>query len=145
MKCELCGANSRINYGNSNAVLCESCSKKGEGVELTKQDKNPINESQTNVSSVTSNYEVAQKIATIMSFIGWTIVVIGVMVALVGSAGMSQNPYARGGSAIIGLLPGIGMSISGFFLVAGAQVTRAMVDNADNTREILNLMREQRA
>ncbi len=89
-----------------------------------------------------SNYGVARKISKFLSFIGWLVFAIGVVFSLAGLASGAQSPYG-GSVTLLALLPGIGISISGLFLVAAAQVTRATVDNADHTREILNIIREK--
>mgnify|MGYP000347884685 CR=1 FL=1 len=44
---------------------------------------------------------------------------------------------------LAGILPGVGTLISGLFMIMGAQVTKATVDNADNTRELVALMHRQ--
>ena len=64
------------------------------------------------------------------------------IVALVGMAGGMQSGYG-GGVSILAIVPGLGIAVSGLFLVAAGQVTRATVDNADHTREILNLIRDK--
>ncbi|WP_139163814.1 hypothetical protein [Desulfoluna spongiiphila] len=89
-------------------------------------------------NTIESNYGTALSISALMSTIGWLIVVIGLVAIVIG---FSEG--SRSGVSFIAALPGIGMSISGFFLVACAQVTRAVVDNADQTREILNILKER--
>jgi len=42
-----------------------------------------------------------------------------------------------------GFLASLGVVFGGLLLVMGAQVTRATVDNADNTREILEIMKKK--
>jgi len=98
--------------------------------------------SSKNISTYQSNYGVARKISKFLSFIGWLVFAIGVVFALAGLASGTQSQYGEG-VTLLALLPGIGISISGLFLVAAAQVTRATVDNADHTREILNIIREK--
>ncbi|GLQ32612.1 hypothetical protein [Litoribrevibacter albus] len=83
-----------------------------------------------------SSYSSARTIADVLSVIGWLTVVIGVFSALaLASQGSSFDVFA--------MLPGLGLVISGLFMVVAAQVTRAIVDNADHTREILSLLREK--
>lgn len=41
---------------------------------------------------------------------------------------------------LLAMLPGIGVAVSGLFLVASGEVMRASVDNADHTREILKVV-----
>jgi len=89
-----------------------------------------------------SDYVVARKVAKFLSFLGWVVFVIGVIAAFAGLVAGTQAPYSDGVS-LLALLPGIGVAVSGLFLVAAGQVTRATVDNADHTREILNIIREK--
>ena len=88
-----------------------------------------------------------------ISFLGWLVfaggviaVFAGVIAAFAGMASGLQSQY-RGGVSILALLPallpGLGIEVSGLLLVAAGQLTRATVDNADHTREILNVIREK--
>ncbi|HFE38745.1 MAG TPA: hypothetical protein ENK06_10080 [Gammaproteobacteria bacterium] len=89
-----------------------------------------------------SDYEVARKVSRFISFLGWVVFALGIIVAFAGFVNGVQSRYG-GGVSIIGMLPGLGITVSGLFLVAAGQVTRATVDNADHTREILNTLREK--
>jgi len=79
-----------------------------------------------------SEYSTARKISMLISFLGWVVFAGGVIAAFSG--------MARG---LLTSLPGLGIAVSGLFLVAAGQVTRATVDNADHTREILNHLQEK--
>ncbi|SCY56917.1 hypothetical protein [Desulfoluna spongiiphila] len=139
MKCDLCGANSMINYGNSESKLCEKCSKTTEGIELTKIKTAPTQNLESKSEATKSNYGIAQKITSLMEFIGWGVIGIGGLIVLIGILGASQDA----GFMILGLLSGLATAVSGLFLIAGSQITKAMVDNADYTREILTLMKNR--
>ena len=65
-------------------------------------------------------------------------VIVSALIFLVSLVGMMDSQY--GGLSILGLLPGVGGFISGLLLVITGQLTRAMVDTADNTGKMLNLM-----
>ena len=95
----------------------------------------------TTSSSYKSEYETARKVAMFISFLGWLLFAAGILSAFAGFASGFQDGY--GGVSIIAMLPGLGIAVSGLFLVASGQVTRATVDNADHTREILALLREK--
>ena len=83
-----------------------------------------------------SNYNTARTMSDILSVIGWIMVVVGVLGALIlASQGYSFN--------VLAMLPGLAIAISGLFMVVAAQVTKATVDNADQTREIMNLLRKK--
>jgi len=89
-----------------------------------------------------SKYETARKVSMFISFIGWVVFVGGIIAAFSGMASGLQSRYG-GGVSILAFLPGLGIAVYGLFLVAAGQVTRATVDNADHTREILGLMRDK--
>ncbi len=95
-----------------------------------------------NTGACQSDYEVARKISKFLSFLGWLVFAVGVIAAIAGLVSGTQSRYG-GGVSLLALLPGLGISVSGLFLVAAGQVTRATVDNADHTREILNIIREK--
>lgn len=97
-------------------------------------------EEKTSSTPSKSEYGVARGMCSLFSFIGWALVVIGVVIAFVGLSG--GNRY--GGVSVAAILPGIGTIVSGFLTVMGAQVTRATVDNADHTREILLAIQNNR-
>ena len=89
-----------------------------------------------------SEYETARKVSMFISFLGWVVFAGGVIAAFAGMASGLQSRYS-GGVSILAVLPGLGIAVSGLFLVAAGQATRATVDNADHTREILSLLREK--
>lgn len=85
-----------------------------------------------------SNYETAIFVSGIITFVGWLVVAIGILVTGFGLASLSKM-YSINFASFIGVaVPGIGGIISGLFLVAVGQVVKATVDNADHTRQILN-------
>jgi hypothetical protein len=91
-----------------------------------------------------SDYDVAKGVSTVVAFVGWTLVAIGVIAALIA---VQQASGARGANAALALMavvPGVMSAGLGFLLVMGAQVTRAVVDTADYAREILKAV-ERRA
>jgi len=87
-----------------------------------------------------SDYGVARKVSIFISFLGWVVFAVGVLAAFAGLVGELRSPYGNNISIGI-LLSGIGIAVSGLFLIAAGQVTRATVDNADHTREILRFLR----
>lgn len=89
-----------------------------------------------------SDYDVARKISEFISFLGWVVFAIGVTTAFICLISGTQSRYGEAVS-FLAILPGLGVAISGLFLVAAGQVTRATVDNADHTREILKVVREK--
>jgi len=82
-----------------------------------------------------TDYGVARGICSLVAVFGWVLVIGGFIVAFVSLGGGSSR-YG-GGFSLITMLPGLGTVVSGFIMIMGSQVTRATVDNADHTREIL--------
>lgn len=86
-----------------------------------------------------SEYETSRKVSMIISGFGWLVFAIGIIAALAGLASGLQSRYGIG---LMGVLPGIALLVSGLMMVVAGQVTRATVDNADHTREILALLKQ---
>lgn len=122
-KCKVCDTN--VGFLNLIGGVCKSCRDKGER-----------NEGQ-NYNSV-SDYDASRGISKIIELVGWVFVWIG---AIIIAGLVLNNKY--GDFTLIAVLPGLGMSISGLFLVVAGQVTRATVDNASHTKAILEIMKEK--
>jgi hypothetical protein len=88
-----------------------------------------------------STYNTARSIAAIVSFFGWVLVgigILGVAFLLQQAGGLKQLASGVGGiGAIVSLL----VAVAGLLLVASGQVVRGTVDNADNTGEILAIIK----
>jgi len=84
--------------------------------------------------SYVSSYDTTRTIATVVSFIGWFVVVISAVSVLV---------CLRQKSGMWGLMPALGGTITGLLLVMTGQLTRAMVDTADHTGQMLFLMKKK--
>ena len=78
-----------------------------------------------------SHYNAALSISRFISFIGWIMVCVGVFMVFIGMGN------------IIGVFPGFMSAISGIILVAMAELTRAVIDNADSTRQILHFLKQK--
>lgn len=87
------------------------------------------------------SYEAARSLFSFLAFVAWSLVVIGVLIALVSAAGVSQ--YAGSGAGLFAMVPGIGIGITGFILVAFIQMGRATVDTAEYTQQMLKIARDQ--
>jgi hypothetical protein len=74
-------------------------------------------------------YATASSIASLFGFVGWTLVVIGILLALGGLSGGAQ-------SFGIALVPiGIAIAAIGLMQVAAQQLLRASIDSADYARQ----------
>ncbi|MCF6272816.1 MAG: hypothetical protein L3J37_06430 [Rhodobacteraceae bacterium] len=87
------------------------------------------------------SYEAARSLFSFLAFMAWSVIVIGVLVAIVSAAGVSQ--YAGGGAGLLAMIPGIGIGLAGFILVAFVQMGRANVDTAEYTQQMLKVSRDQ--
>ena len=79
----------------------------------------------TNIGVQQNSYGTSILIAKFISFIGWIAVVAGIALVL------------SGGFFIFGISSTISIISSGFMLILGGQITRAVVDNANYTKQIL--------
>lgn len=88
-----------------------------------------------------SDYGVARGVCSLVAFFGWVLVLVGGSVTIMAIVNGTNARY--GGFSLLAILPGLGTVVSGFLMIMGAQVTRATVDNADHTREILQAISKQ--
>ena len=85
------------------------------------------------VINYTSNYETARTISMLISAIGWLMVAGGILILFgVGS-------YDKG----VGLGIGLGVAFLGLPLILSGQITRAVVDNADANRKVLEILKNK--
>jgi hypothetical protein len=79
------------------------------------------------------DYKTARFISKVFAFIGWVVVVIGIIIALY---------TVKGTGNLLLMLPGLYYSFGGLLTVAFGQIMRATVDNASHTKEIAKNSRE---
>jgi hypothetical protein len=87
------------------------------------------------------SYETARSLFSFLAFCAWSVVIIGVLVAVTGAGSVSQ--YGGTGAGLIAMVPGIGIGLLGLLLVAFVQMGRATVDTAEYTQQILKISRDQ--
>jgi hypothetical protein len=87
-----------------------------------------------------SSYETTRKVSKFISLLGWVTFALGLIGAVMALGNYRWGPYW---GALLAMVPGLVGVISGLFLVVAGQVSRATVDNADHTREILNVLRNK--
>jgi len=87
------------------------------------------------------SYEAARSLFSFLGFIAWSVIIIGVLVALVGAGGGSR--YGGAGAGLLAMVPGIAISIAGFIDLAFVQMGRATVDTAEYTQQMLKISRDQ--
>ena len=83
------------------------------------------------------NYETARKLFSFLEFLAWVVVVIGLMVAIYGAEEAPRN------AGLLFASPGLLMGILGLILVAMVQSSRASVDTAEYTQQMLQNSRDQ--
>jgi hypothetical protein len=89
-------------------------------------------------SGYTSTYGTTRFIAQFVSVFGWVVVCISAIILLVS---LVESIGSYGSLALMGLFPAFAGIISGLLLVMAGQFTRATVDTADNTGQILAIMK----
>ena len=82
-----------------------------------------------------STYNTARVMAKAMSFFGWVVAIIGVVVAMAGGT--------VGDGSVAGTLPGLMVVLGGLAIAAAGQITRAAVDTADHTGDMVAILRER--
>ena len=87
------------------------------------------------------SYEAARTLFSFLAFCAWSVVIIGVLVALIGAGGGSR--YGGAGAGLLAMVPGIGIGIAGLLLLAFVQMGRAGVDTAEYTQQMLKISRDQ--
>ena len=93
-------------------------------------------------------YKTARAVYAWLEFVGWATVVLGLILVLAGFAtgGIPGMMYEQRdlpfGLRLLAALPGIGTAIAGLFAVAYAQTSRAHVDTAETSREMLEIARK---
>lgn len=119
-------------------------------IKYLKSTENNVNTTSASSDSITSKpkftpykstYGTARFISLVVSFLGWLVVIAGIVGIFVGLE--TGSKMLRGDASILAILPGIGVILSGLFLVIAGQITRATVDNADHTGEMLQIMKNK--
>lgn len=141
MKCESCGQNTGINYGNSNAVLCSGCSTSTNGVQLMSKRPDPDLERERNEPATPilrgfggSDYRTSIIVARLVTTAGWVTCVVALIIAFSAfdDAGRLET---------LALVLALGVLIGGLFLVIAGQTSRAILDTANSANQILQEMR----
>jgi len=173
MKCSSCGANTWISHGTGRAVLCKKCFDEGGAHNFVYFKEPPVNseeasvkfeeapvnsedtsaifeetqvksgdasgkleETQVNSDQVPVNHKASLLIAKFVSFIGWLIcciAIFGIFVSLTG----------EGKRGLFSLVPSLGLFSGGLLFVVVGQTSRALFDNTNYTRQILEIMKKE--
>jgi type II secretory pathway predicted ATPase ExeA len=131
-KCKKCGKENEDSFDS-----CWSCGVTQDGTESVKEDIAKSN----SPLDYTSTSGTSRMIASLVSFLGWVIVAISVLILLFSLVGSLKE---NSGLALMGLFPSLAGIISGLLLVMSGQLTRALVDTADNTGQMLAIMKNKK-
>ncbi|MFZ2634424.1 MAG: hypothetical protein WA081_15800 [Desulfosalsimonadaceae bacterium] len=124
-KCEMCGRKNE-----DNVDPCAFCGAKKGAILSIETNKNP--------TEYTTTYGTARMLCQIVSFVGWAAVTISGLIFFLSIIKSADN-----GFALIGILPSLAGIIGGLILVMVGQMTRATVDTADNTGQMLAVMKKK--
>lgn len=86
-----------------------------------------------NSNSETNDYGTSIGVATFISFLGW--------IAVIAGAGITIWLVEKGAELFL-LLPSIAISLVGLLLVIGGQASRAVMDNANYSKAMLEIMKK---
>ena len=87
------------------------------------------------------DYSTARTIFSILEFVAWTAVVIGIVVAFMGAS--AGGYYSRSAAGLAGAIPGLVLSFLGLIGAAFVQNCRAGVDTAEMTGKMLKISEQQ--
>jgi len=125
---------------------CWSCGVERSAAELRKEKElQPATEKlaqQETDSEYASAYGAARMAGRFVSFVGWLLVVIGALgVVFIIAMGLLSRRIPD----LMELLFCVGGVMGGLLLVLAGQLTRAAVDTADNTGEMLFMMKKRKS
>lgn len=87
------------------------------------------------------SYETARKIGSFLEFIGWIIVIMGIIAGL--AMANNAGPYVSTDRKILTFVSGLSISLVGIICIGLVQHWRASVDTAELTQQILKVARDQ--
>jgi len=139
-KCKKCGEENEDSFDS-----CWSCGAGQDGSQPVnanefKSAKEDATKSDYS-TGYTTTYGTARMIAQFVSFVGWVVVTISVLILIVS---LVKSTESNGSFALMGLFPSLAGVISGLLLVMAGQMTRATVDTADNTGQMLAVMKKRK-
>lgn len=129
---------------------CSSCLKEIQEIKYSEEDENIEDKKETPTIKETTPQQVQQEtnaesqddygtsiaIAKLVSFIGWIAVIAGV--------GLTAMLVMEGDMALLGVPSAVTAALVGLILVIAGQSSRAIFDNANYSKHMLELMRAGR-
>jgi len=95
--------------------------------------------------SYVSTYGITRIISKIVSCIGWLAVAIGLVVSVIMLVKSMEQGRGLGLAVLFGLIPALSATLGGLLIIIIGQITRAAVDSADHTGEILAIINGNKA
>ncbi|MGM0583379.1 MAG: hypothetical protein ACQEUZ_01845 [Pseudomonadota bacterium] len=98
------------------------------------------------------SYAAGRSVSSFVEFLGWLVVIFGVVVAIAGLAGggifgVASRGFGSGEAPflfhLLAMIPGLGIALGGFIVVAMSQHFKATMDTAEMTRELLLIERNR--
>lgn len=92
------------------------------------------------------SYETARRFFGFLEFMAWLIVLLGIGGAIIGlmiASDVAKYQHVPGALTLIGLIPGLFVLFLGVIGIVLAQSSRASVDTAELTGQILKVARDQ--
>ena len=91
---------------------------------------------------IASRYRTGRLLARIISFVGWIVVAASIVLLILFLIGLAQQGVYSDHVMMFGMAGlTVGSILAGIVLVAVGQMLRATLDTADNTRQMLEIMR----
>jgi hypothetical protein len=87
------------------------------------------------------SYEAARSLFSFLGFMSWLVIIAGALAALAGAK--ASSIYGGGTAGLLAAMPGIGIAVLGFVLLAFVQMGRATVDSAEYGQQMLKIARDQ--
>jgi hypothetical protein len=90
---------------------------------------------------LTSRYKTGRLLARIISFFGWIVVALSIVLAILFVIGLVQKDTYSDHTMVLGMAGlTVGTILAGIILIAIGQMLRATLDTADHTRQMLDIM-----
>ena len=99
-------------------------------------------QSKLNFINYSSSYETTIITSKLISAVGWVISCISLFILIPALSAVFKYGQQSVFANIITLTPAIGGFMSGLILIMGGQLTRAAIDNTNNSGEILALLKK---
>ncbi len=96
-----------------------------------------------NIQEQSTDYGASIAVAKIIAFIGWMAVFGGVILVLIAVTEAINSGKISIGTILV-ILPTAGVSITGLILILAGQASRALLDNANYSKQMLDEMRNRK-